>query len=91
MALEIGEKMISLNLCFKLSKEFNSTDLNDILEEILRYRKSDKDHDGVHVYDPEKDLYSNFWDMVHQTDRPFIAQFGIGEFDGETWVDLNKS
>lgn len=90
MALEIGEKMVSLNLCFKLPKEFSSIDLNEVLEEILKYRRGEKNHDKNHVYNPDEDLYSNFWNMVNTTDRPFIAQYGIGEYDGEKWIDISS-
>ncbi len=83
---------IQIDMCFKLPKDFKG-DLNDALEEILKYRRSIKNHEKEYKYDQEKDLYSNWWEQVNTTDRPFIAQIKHGKYNEEsnTFDDLKIS
>lgn len=66
-------------MMFKLPDDFEG-DLNDALEEILKYRRNpNKGHSGVFIANQDKSVYENWWDMVSTTDRVLYGNIWIGE------------
>ena len=88
MAIEKGEKLMKIDMCFKLPKDFNGN-LNDAIQAMLDYRKGEKNHDKNFISDPKDDVYTNWWNMVCETDRPLYSAVSLSEFDGENWKDMD--
>lgn len=86
--MENGEKLLKLNICYKLPDDFNG-DLNDAIEHLLNYRRSKKNHDKHFKSDPNKDVYSNWWDMIHETDRILFGEVSLAEFNGQEFKKLS--
>lgn len=85
--IEDNDKCLKLDLCFKLPKDFNG-DLNDALQILLEYRRSDKFNDIKNIgfnEDPNLDTWSNWWNMVNTTDKNLYANYSISKFDGKNF------
>lgn len=85
-----NDRLLQLNLCFKLPADFKG-DLNDALEAILKYRRGEKNHDKDFKADPDKNIYNNWWDMVHETDRVLYGSIKYAKYTGDSenpWKDL---
>ncbi len=80
-------KMLLLNICFKLPDDFQG-DANDAIERMVEYRRSSKNHETDFTYDPTKEVYDNWWDMVTTTDRILHGQLQLAELKGQKWVDI---
>lgn len=52
-------KRLALNINFKLPDDFNG-DLNDAIEELLKYRRSEKNHDVIFIPDTSRPIYDIF-------------------------------
>lgn len=88
--MKAGEKMLRLDICFKLPADFNG-DLNDAIEALLKYRRSEKNHDKIYTPNPAQTIFDNWWDMIHETDRPFYGAVGLEEYSGDIdnpWKNL---
>lgn len=79
--MDKGDKMVHLDLYFKLPKDFKG-DLNDAIQAMLDYRRRDKDHNKDFKQDPGKDHYSNWWDMINETDRVLFGGVKFAEYTG---------
>jgi hypothetical protein len=89
MSLTTGNKVLHLNCYFKLPEDFNG-DLNDALQALIDYRKSDKNHEDTFEADEQSSLYENWWNMIHTTDRPFFAEASISEYNNEPAGDIES-
>lgn len=78
--------MLKIDLCFKLPADFTG-DLNDALEALVKYRRGEKNHSGDFAPNPADDVYTNWWNMVHATDRVFYAAASLSTFDGQVFID----
>lgn len=81
-------KLLQLNICFKLPDNFEG-DENDAIQTLLDYRRSEKNHKGDYQYNPNLDIYDNWWEMVNTTDRVLMGSMGMYELNenGE-WDEL---
>lgn len=82
-------KMLSLNIYYKLPDNFDG-DMNDAIEHMLKYRRSEKNHTDNFKHDPVQDIYANWWDMIHQTDRPLFGEVQYAKLDKKQnkWIDI---
>lgn len=80
-------KRLSLNINFKLPTDFNG-DLNDAIEELLKYRRSEKNHDDDFQHDINKNVYENWWDMVNSTNRVLYGEYNISELENDYWKEI---
>ena len=87
--MKTGDKWLALDMCFKLPEGFNG-DLNDALQALLDYRRGPKDHKGIWESNPELDVYSNWWDMVHESDRVLFGSVSINTYDKEKGTANNE-
>ena len=89
--MEKGEKMLHLNVYFKLPADFKG-DINDAIEAMLKYRRGVKNHEKNFTIDSEKSLYENWWDMISSTDRVLLGQVSFSEYTDDVttpWQDLD--
>ncbi len=91
-----GDKLVKLEIHFRMSDSVELTgkfsdDVNIILDQILKYRLSEKNHDKQHKYDSNKTNYENFWNMISTTDRVLLLGGWISEWDGKNLKDINQS
>lgn len=81
-------KRLSLNINFKLPDDL-SGDLNDAIEELLKYRRSEKNHDKDFNPDIAKSIYDNWFEMVTTTNRVLYGEFSIAELkDDKIWKEI---
>jgi hypothetical protein len=81
-------KQLHLNIYYKLPEDFQG-DTNDAIEHMLNYRRGEKNHKVDFKYDPSKDVYDNWWDMVTTTDRVLLGQYALSELVDSEWVDID--
>lgn len=85
--MDKGEKLLQLNICFKLPADFRG-DLNDALDALVKYRRGEKNHNKIFTPDKNASVYDNWWTMIHETDRVLYGSIGLDEYtaeDGEEW------
>ena len=82
-------KLLHLNIYFKLPDNFEG-DENDAIEEMLKYRRSEKNHEKDFKFDPNIPVYDNWWNMVNTTDRVLFGEFDVAELDTDKyeWVSI---
>lgn len=80
-------KYLNLDVHYRLPDDFEG-DLNDAIEHMLKYRRSEKNHQHDFKYDPLKNGYDNWWEMVNSTDRVLFGSVFLGRLDGKEWTDL---
>lgn len=80
-------KRLSLNINFKLPDDFDG-DLNDAIEELLKYRRSEKNHDSNFIPDPAKPIYDNWYDMVNSTNRVLYGEYSVAELKDGIWKEI---
>lgn len=73
-------KYVHLNVYFKLPEGFEG-DLNDAIEELLKYRRGEKNHNYNFKYNPAKTIYENWWKMINTTDRVLYGEVDLGELN----------
>jgi hypothetical protein len=81
-------KKLHLNINYRLPDDFEG-DTNDAIEHMLNYRRGEKDHKIDFKYDPHKDIYHNWWDMVNTTDRVLLGVYSLEELVNDEWIDLD--
>jgi hypothetical protein len=81
-------KNLHLNIYYKLPDDFEG-DTNDAIEHMLNYRRGEKNHKVDFKYDPSKDVYDNWWEMVNTTDRVLLGQYALSELGDGEWIDLD--
>lgn len=82
-------KYLQMNIYFKLPDGFEGGE-NDAIEELLKYRRSEKNHKTDFEFDPSKTIYENWWDMIHTTDRVLFGELDYGELNRKLneWVSF---
>ena len=83
-------KYLKLDIHYKLPDDFEG-DLNDAIENLLNYRRGEKNHKEIFHPDMKQDYYTNWWNMINTTDRVLFGEFSISELDKENnWKDILK-
>jgi len=86
MAIQKEDKLLKLDICFKLPADFKG-DLNDAIQALLDYRKGKKEPD--HTFKPLDDtIFNNWWVMVNETDLKLLGAASLSEYDGEDFKPL---
>lgn len=80
-------KRLALNINFKLPDDFNG-DLNDAIEELLKYRRSEKNHDVIFIPDTSRTIYDNWHEMVTTTNRVLYGEFSVAELKDGIWKEI---
>ena len=80
-------KHLYLNIRYLLPNDFDGS-INDAIEKMLEYRRSEKNHKDDFVFDPNKSVDDNWFDMVTTTDRVLFGKVGVFTLDqnSNSWV-----
>lgn len=84
-------KLLKLDICFRLPDDFDG-DLNDALEEMVKYRRREKNQiKDDYIVDQSKSIYENWWDMVHSSNHVLLGQYSLHRLNEENeWVSLDN-
>lgn len=80
-------KQLYLNVNFKLPEDF-SGDLNDAIEELLKYRRKDKPNEDEYSPDCTLSNYENWWRKVTTTNGRLFGEVSLVELKGNKWEDI---
>ncbi len=88
-------KILKLDICFQLPDNYNSSDLNDALEELIKYRKDllSKPHvidpaDSPINIDPNLSVYDNWWNIVNKTQFKLHGHISICKLENDAWKPI---
>ncbi len=86
-------KILKLDICFKLPDDYNSSDLNDALEELIKYRKNlnlneNPNEVSDNIIDEKLSVYDNWWNLIHTTSMKLHGSVSICALENNEWKPI---